>query len=27
MLMHPHYMTRLSVEQSKVKLIDMPFIH
>jgi hypothetical protein len=27
MLMHPHYMTCLSFEQSKVKLIDMSFIH
>jgi hypothetical protein len=26
-LMHPHYMTCLSFEKSKVKLIDMPFIH
>ena len=26
-LMHPHYMTCLSLEQSKVKLIDISFIH
>jgi hypothetical protein len=26
-LMHPHYMTCLSFEQSKVKLIDMSFVH
>jgi hypothetical protein len=25
--MHPHYMTRLSFEQSEIKLIDMSFIH